>query len=63
MMYTRDIEAALNRQGFHIETDVGYFNSNRQMGPDERQEEWRAAMIEAKVEQQRKLERRNFKGY
>lgn len=63
MLYTRDIEKILNRQGFHVETDVGYYNSNRRMGPDERMEEYRAEMIEARIAERQRYERRNFKGY
>ena len=53
----------LNNQGYHLDTDVGYYMSGRRMGPNERAEEFRAQMIDAQIAERQKLERRNFKGY
>lgn len=53
----------LENQGYHLVTDPGYYVSGRRMGPAERQEEFRAQMIDAQCDERRKIERRNFKGY
>jgi len=50
-------------QGYHLDTDAGYYVSGKQMGRAEAEEEYRAEMIDAKIAERQRQERRNFKGY
>ena len=63
MMYDYEMAMVIPNQGYHLEADVGYYVSGRLMTPAEREEEYRAQMIDAIVAERQKKERRNFKGY
>ena len=54
-------EMVLNNQGYHLDTFVGCYCSGRKMGEAERQEEFRAEIIEQTCRTRRKLERRKYK--
>jgi hypothetical protein len=47
----------LNNQGYHLDVDVGCYMSGKRMGQAEREEEFRAEMIEQECRTRRKLER------
>jgi len=58
-----DLMDVLEQNGLHLETDVGYYICGQRLGPEEREEVFRAEMIDAMVAERQKMERRNFKGY
>lgn len=47
----------LNNQGYHLDVDVGCYMSGKRMGQAEREEEFRAEMIEQECRTRRKLEK------
>lgn len=48
----------LNNQGYHLESDVGCYCSGRQMGRAEREEEFRAQIIDLVCKQRQKIEKK-----
>ena len=64
MLDNSTLEKILNESGMHLETDCGSpVMGEWRMGPIERAEMYRAAIIDAQIEERRRRERRNFKGY
>lgn len=63
MLVYDGVQFEIKNQGYHLESDVGYYVGGRRMTEAEREEEFRAQMIDAICAERRKKERRNFKGY
>lgn len=50
--------ATLMNQGYHLESDVGYYNGSLKIGPNEREEMYRAEMIEYEANQRLKHDKK-----
>ena len=59
-MYGLD-SMVLNNQGYHLVSDVGCYVSGRRMGQAEREEEFRAQIIEQTCRTREKLERKKYR--